>query len=154
MAPLGRLPATSCPVVPGIPPAVILPVGFEPSRLPTLGRSRQHRPGFHLQSALFAASTCVRWLAGQGCWSLQHSRYAHVCRGWCIRALCCDRRRYCALQFVHFLPLLCSFPFLSVHHPQVNMAKMHRDVAHTAVSTRGSNCRRTSPAPTNWDNRR
>ena len=45
--------AASCPVMPRIPATVIPPIGFEPVSLPTLGRGRQHRPGFHLQFALF-----------------------------------------------------------------------------------------------------
>ena len=48
---------TSRPVMPRVPPPMVPPVSFEPSRLPALRGSRRHCPRFHLQLASFASLT-------------------------------------------------------------------------------------------------
>ena len=53
MAPSEKPSATSRPVMPRIPTAMIPPVSFEPSRLPTSSGSWRHRTGLHLQFAPF-----------------------------------------------------------------------------------------------------
>ncbi len=155
MAPLGRLPATSCPVVPGIPPAVIPPKGFEPVSLPTLGRNRQHRPGLHLYFAPFTGPLVFAGSPGR---VVGHSNivdtpmFAADGVSAC-RTLAAGGPALSTLSISsQWRDPFCSSAF-TIHNPVI-MSYLGWHISTTAKSQAASNCRRTSPAPTNWDNRR